>query len=332
MNNNNNNDHDPIGDLLRRLTGTPEPTAKEREQAERALTAAIDAEHRLPVTGRRKWGRQPIIWVTVLAVVLTFGSLILPDRASATLGEIAVAAERTEPFNIPAQSFAYTRSETQELSIMPADAFGRVVAPAERVAYLVPQTREAWISNQGVLQLRVTTGQPIFFSKEAETAYYGAGLDRLDQVGETITESFTGVGLLAQTWPTTPVELAQTIRDRFPPDRGLPDEVEILDISLDLLRETAAPPELRAAVLRVIADLNLELLERLPDGPATFAIDYHSPLPTRDMFTINSTGQLLAESSTLTNGNPDLALPPGTATFQARYQPVEIVTGLGVSE
>ncbi len=330
--NNNNNDHDPLGALLRRLTGTPQPTVEERDQAERALTAAIDAEYRPPVRSRWQWGLRPIVGVAVLAVVLTVGSLILPDRASATLGEIAVAAEKTEPFNIPAQSFAYTRSETQVLSIMPADAFGQIAPPAERVAYLVPQTREAWISNQGVVQLRVTTGQPIFFSNEAETAYYAAGLDRIDQVGETVIERFTEVSFLDQTWPTVPAELAQTIRDRFPPDRGLPDVVEILDIALDLLRETAAPPELRAAVLRVIADLNLELLERLPNGNATFAIDYHSPLPTRDTFTINATGQLLAESSTLTSGNPDLALPVGTTTFQARYEPVEIATRLGTSE
>lgn len=318
------NEQDPIEALLRRVVGSPTPTEGERARAKAALNVAIVDEQRRGTYSRRRLA-QPALVAAIVTIVVFAGLLIRSDPAAAALGAIAAAAEKTDPLLVPAQSFAYTRSETTVLVVLPSDAFDQLSVLGDQVAYLLPQTRESWVAPEGVVQLKVFTGTPIFFDAEAESAYYGAGLDRLDLVGETVTETFTGVsGILDQTWPTDSGELADTIRSRLPPVRGLPVEVEMLDIALDLLRETTASPQLRAAALRVIAHLDLDLVEQLPDGSATFAIEYNSPLPIRDTFTVDRNGQLLAETSTFTEGDPSLGIPSGTVTYQAQYGATEI--------
>ena len=52
------------------------------------------------------------------------------------------------------------------------------------------------------------------------------------------------------------------------------DDIAVLDECLDLLREPLLPPELRSAVLQVIAGLDLELVEEGADGGGTFSVDY----------------------------------------------------------
>lgn len=262
---------DPVIRALRDAAGDPRPSAAERQRAEGALQRALAGA---PSRRTRRWsGRKSWRFVVAIAAssVVALGLAVQqlrPTAASAALSEIAAAAERVDPLDIPAQAFAYTLSETTVLAVQPPDAFGEVVVPATGIAYLLPQTRESWIGTDRVVQLRITTGQPTFFTPESEAAYYSAGLDRSDKVAQTVTSTVSGTPSLLESrlWPTNPDQLLETFRSLVPPDRGLPDTVEIFDLALDLLRETGAPPELRAAVVRVLSTLDLEILERRPDG------------------------------------------------------------------
>lgn len=326
------NASDPVVRALQRLAADPHPTAEDRQRAEEALKQAIaqaaTRETRMwPV--QRSWRLGFAVTIFVVAVGLGI-QLLRPNTASAALSEIAAAAELVDPLAIPAQSFAYTRSDTVVLVVQPPDAFGAAEIPGSGVAYLLPQTRESWFGSSDVVQLRLTTYRPTFFAPETEAAYYAAGLDRADGVGETVTSTVSGAPSLldSRTWPTDPDQLLEVLRSLFPPDRGLPDTVEILDLALDLLRETGADPELRAAVLRVLSNLDMELLERRPDGAATFAITYESALLTRDGFTLDLSGNLLEETTTLIEADPNLSIPSGTVIWNALYEPTSIVEGL----
>lgn len=326
------NAFDPVVRALRRLAGQPQPTAADRRQAEEALQQAIDQEaskERRLRPPRRSWSIGFAIAAVVVIVGLTV-QLLRPTAASAALSEIASAAERVDPLVIPAQSFAYTRSETTLLAVQPSDAFGDVKVPAQGVAYLLPQTREAWIGADGTVQLRLITHPPTFFIPDTEAAYYTAGLDLTDRVGETVTTTVSGASSLlkSRTWPIDPNQLLQVLRSLFPSDRGLPEAVEILDLALDLLRETGAAPELRAALLRVLSTLDLELVERRSDGAVQFAVTYEAPLLTRDTFTLDPSGYLLEENTTLIEGDPNLSIPSGTVIWNALYEPTSIVESL----
>lgn len=327
----NDDQGDPIEDLLRRAAKDPSPTERERAHAAAVLDQAISNERFRASRTRGRFLRLGLVMSSIAAMIVV-GFLLSSDPAAAAFGELAMAAEQTDPLLIPAQSFAYTRAETRVLVVLPEEAFGDVAVSSDEVAYILPQIRESWLSSDGVQQLHTQTAAPIFFDPISEAAYYQAGIHQLDRVGEAVRETFTGVTTaLDQEWPTTPANLLEAIRSRFPPDRGLPEYVEILDISLDLLRESTATPQLRSAVLEVLADLDFELVEDHANGSATFAVDYEGPLPTKATFTLDSTGQLLAETTTLTHGDPALNIQPGTTTFQARYSAVKIVDEIGAS-
>jgi len=327
------NASDPLLRALRDLAGDPQPTAADRQRGEEALLQAIARER---VNPKRRWSLRKswslsVVVAAALVVVLGLTFLLpTPTAASAALSEIAAAAERVDPLVIPPQAFAYTRSKTTVLVVQPSDAFGDLTVPVEGIAYLLPQTREVWIGIGGVVQMRITTGPPSFFTPEAEAAYYSSGLDQIDQVGETVTGAVRGALSLfeSRVWPTNPDQLKSALRSLVPPDRGLGETVEILDLALDLLRETGATPELRAAVIHVLADLDLQLLERRPDGSITLASTYESPLLTRDTFTLNPNGTLLEESSALLEGNPNLSIPSGTLVFHANYKATSFVENL----
>lgn len=96
-------------------------------------------------------------------------------------------------------------------------------------------------------------------------------------------------------------------------------DLKVLETCLEMLRETLIPPELRTAVLRVIAGLDLELVEESPDGAGTFSVSFETPQPTRLTFTLAATGHLQSEESVLIDGDAELGVPPGTAETTAVY-------------
>jgi hypothetical protein len=328
-------DDNQFDGTLRGLAGDPEPTPADRSRSRRALNAAIaDARHRSGTKPARGWkdmlvpGLVGTVAVFLLFVALVVWQLGQPTGAEAAFGEIAQATELVDPLTIPAQHYAYSRSEQIVEVVEPVDAFDSV--RDHPMAYLLPETREMWVGEDGIVQLRITARTPQFFSAQDEAYYYTAGFGDRDNIGEPVTETFTGTTSIVdeRQWPTDPDELKATIVSLLPESYGRPLGVEILDSALDLIREPAAPPSLRAAAIRVIAGLDLTLTKRTGDGGGTFAVTYDGPQRITMTITIDGEGQLLNESTNLPDGDPTLGIPAGTVVSQANYNPTQIVDTL----
>jgi hypothetical protein len=255
-------------------------------------------------------------------------ALFRPTPAEAALAEVAEAARAATPIDIPEGSFIYTRSERVDLAIRPGVEFG---LDDEFVAYLLPSTREVWRQPESeFIQIDNTNHTPTFFNPDAEAAYYRLGLDTTDHLNEVQAEQLTGVTdpILDVDWPTEPDALYEALRDyaaQGGDDR--PEAVQVFDLATDLLREADRTPDLRAAVVDVLARLPVDLVERTGSA-ITISITYTTPTPTRDTITLNSDGQLLAETSTLLAGDPELSIPADTTILQADYQKTAITDEL----
>ncbi|MFQ5522111.1 MAG: hypothetical protein ACE5F5_00840 [Acidimicrobiia bacterium] len=327
-------DH-PVDDALRLVAGFPEPTAEDRRLAEERLVEAIAAEQarsgrrlRLRVASRRVVG-WAAAFVAILVGVLLLIEAVNPTATEAAMEEIAVVAEATDPLVIPDQQFLYTRSEISAISVIPREALKGVRFDGEFLVYLLPTIRETWIGSEGTVQIRTTNQPPSFFANSDETAYYAAGIDRQDSIGETTTLVTSSEPALAQ-WPTDDPALDRAIRQAARPDRGLPDHVEYLDVALDILREVFTPPDLRATTLRLIGQLSdLNLVETTNDGAATFDIEYtNQNIPTRLTFTISGQGYLLFEEIRILKDDPRFGIPANTSVSTAEYSTPRIIPSL----
>ena len=309
-------DHNDIARLLREITGDPSATPAERARAEAELRARIEATRRPPVS--RRWGR----WVAAagavaaLVVILVVVPALRPSPVQAGLTELASAVELLEEGALPPGSYAYTRSEQTVLATLPGSDFE---LDTEHVAYLLPATREVWRDNQGTIQLRTTTHPPVFFSPATEQAYYQAGLDQFDQINEAVTLTAVGGSEFdPDAWSTDPDQLHRQILNHIQQGGSdLPDQVRVFNHAAQLIAETGAPPDLRAAVLRVLAKLDLELLERTTDQIQLAVSSQNS----RWTMTLDPAGNLLETTETVLQPIPDLGIPAGTVVYQAVYQP-----------
>ena len=313
---------DPVDDLIRRVVGDPEPAPRDRARAEARLAAAMREER--PHT-RRRWiavaGAAVVVFIVGLLVVSGVGS---GSRVSAAIEEIAEAIEEVSPLSVGDTEFVYTKSETRALGVVPRDALGDVSYEEEYLVYLLPKTRETWRGTDGGLQVRETVGEPVFFSENAETVYYRAGLDEIDRVGETATETFIDSDI--EDWPTDPDALDAAIRDVMVTNRGLPEDVEYLDVAVDILRVPLQPPEVRQTVVRLIGELDgLQLVESTTEA-VTLSVEYvHREVRTRLTFTITNDGYLSFEQGTNLTADQEYGIPGGTVTWQAEYsQPIVV--------
>lgn len=329
---NDRNLSDSVVRALRAVTTEMVATEADRQKAEIALSLAIARETE-PSTGKAPTGKRwAMIGAIAGAILITVIGMQLarPTPASAALSEIAYAASLVDPLTVPTQSFAYTRSVHTALSVKPLVAPGESDESAQLIASLNPLIREAWMGSGGFVQLREEYGRPVFFAPEDEAAYYELGLDQVDFVGATVTRTLSGVisTLDSQDWATEPGQLMDQIRSLLRPEQPLPEKVAILEVALQLIRESGPSPELRAAVIRMLLDLDLELVERTPSGHATFTVDYVHSIAIRDTFTLDGDGNLIAETTTWLEADEDLSIPAGTVVDEAMYEPTIIVENL----
>lgn len=309
--------------LLRQLTGDPSPTLAERAAAEKQLRALINTAADRPP--RRVWWQswQPVtaaVVAAVLLVVLVVVPSLRPSPAQAGLTELASAVELLDSDVLPPGSYAYTRSEQRSLSILPGSDFGLDV---EFVAYLLPSTREIWRDNQGTVQLRTTNHPPTFFTPETEAAYYQAGLDEFDQLNQPIT--LTAIGVTSDfdqiAGSTDPEQLHQQMLNHIHQGGSdLPEHIQVFILARQLLTETGASPPFRAAILRVLATLDLELVQQTSDR-LQIAVTHQD---IRYAVTLDQAGSLISLSNTQLQPIPELGIPAKTTTRQATYQPTTI--------
>ena len=313
----------PLDILLRTLAGNPSPTTADTTLARNALAQAI-ANESSNQRRLRKWAVPALAASLSLIVALVAIQAVKPSPASATLFEIAQAAELADPMTIPPQSYAYTKSEVMVLGTVPAEAFTTRTSP---MAYLLPQTREIWVGNENTVQIRTTIHEPVFFAPQDKADYYEAQLDEVDQVGQTTLQTVTDAAsiLNERDWPTDPDALKAAIEETVQPDSIVPTDVDVAQIALSLISESPASPDLRAAALRVLAGLDDLHLVQGSDGTVTFSITYSTPNAASLTFVLDRTGQLLARRSVDIDGDASLGIPPNTVVESIDYERTTIV-------
>ncbi len=306
----------PVDDLLRALAGTPEPSEADREYAYLRLAETIDrsSRSRPPLGGRWK----PVWAAAVLAVlvaVFVVSETGRPSPAEATMEEIARVAEMTDPLVVPDGEFVYTQSEIRAPNVIPREDLVGVAYSADNLVYLAVSTRGTWYGRKGTVQIRTTNHDPVFFSDGDEQAYYAAGLDVGDQIGETITT--TVVEPAPEDWPTDPGPLDQAIRDTMATDRGLPDTVEYLDVALDIVGGSFSSPELRAATLRLIGRLDGLTLDAASNGTTTFSLRYiDRNVAVHQVFTIDASGYLRSKQLVNISSDDQYGIPADTVILR----------------
>lgn len=319
----------PVDDALRRLARDAEPNDDDRRLAESRLQAATASE----TQRRTKRLRFATVGWALGALIGAIGLLLLlqairPTPTRAAMEEIAAVVEVSDPLTIPPQQYAYTKSETTTLRVVPKEGLGDIEYNRDLLVYLLPAQRETWVGSDNVVRLRTTAGEPVFFRPEDETAYYAADLDAADMVGETVTETVS-VGPDPQQWPEGRDQLDQAIRAAASSGER-PEAVEYVDAALDVIREALVSPEARANTLRLVAEQPGVTLEQVSEeGSKTFAIEYSDTgIATRLSFTIHPQGHLLAETETLLDAHPQLGIPARTTVSRLSYSEPVIVPSL----
>jgi hypothetical protein len=312
---------DPFA-ALRRLAGDPQPSADVEQRALCRLQEAIAVE---TTPTRRRW------WMVAAAVtvgVVAVGVVLFAGRApvAATLDQIARAARQATPLEVPSGAFIHQRTESVDLVVRPGSDLS---VDDDTVAYLLPTVRESWRQPKTRFLLTVTTaGEPVFFDDATEGAYLASGGRSLDQVGATIVERFTDVDdPIADTpWPLDSDELRTAMEQALAQGADTRDlDIQLFDLAVDILR-TAIDPQLRAAIIEVLAGLDLDSVEPHPDGTVTLTIVDHTTPATRLSATITGDGTLAAE--TVTSLQDAFGIPANTPITTATHQPPRIVQAL----
>lgn len=312
-----------ILDWLRDHTQLLEPTSGEIERAQHRLEAVIEAEK---AARRREQTRKRLPWMAAAAALTVAVAVMVPflarNPAEAALIEIAQAAREAAAVDVPQGSFIYAESTGFNLVGREAEEFG---LESGSVSYLLPRTRRVWKSPKDeFVMLEVSYERPTFFNPQAETAYYRMGLDQNDQVGQTVRQQFAGVidPVDEIKWPSNRDHLLAAMRSYLGAET--PTKAELANLAINLLRERNPSPQLRAAILEVLADLPVDLVQE--DGEAiTIGV---TDTGRNQTFTLSRTGQLQAETTVLINGDPQSEIAPGTVTTRIEYQPIEIVDNL----
>ncbi|MGH2656906.1 MAG: CU044_5270 family protein [Actinomycetota bacterium] len=274
----------------------------------------------------------------VLALALVIGSTVLPGVRGGASAEAAQVLRRAadvagaRPPVAAEGRYRYTRSESAYLWTSVEDGTS--------VSALVPEVRERWVASDGSGRIRSETGDPIFLGPR-DRARYETCCIRERWGGRTSDKTFGPGGLFYQDvsgLSTDPAELYGQIERRAAKplgaaddetgvtDEGVPGAVEMFVMVGDLLRETVAPPALRAALYEVAARIpGVELVGGVADpaGRRGVAVaiesDYSGALIREELVFDPNTSELLAERQVLLERVPWLDAEPGAVIGWAAY-------------
>ncbi len=257
---------------------TPGPDPIRRAQARALLLRRAEAPVGHTTIGWRaaSWrlSRPRLAGVLLAGGVAAFLALtVVPfgagtgDAAAATLDRISVVARGAADGQPAAGTFRHTVSDGVSAVGTSLDAAGtRVVWSA------VPFQREVWIGAEGSGRLIEHRGPTGWFSPADEAAWVVAGSPAVEYASEVDIRfeprspgASPGVpeldpGSLAaadvEALPTDVDALEALIRERAAANGGGATPVEMFTIIGDLLGETVAPPDLRAALYQVLSGVD----------------------------------------------------------------------------
>ena len=323
-----------VDTLLRDLAGDPSPSSNDVLAGRRRLASAIAAEVR-PQARRRSlahaWWRRSVVAASAVALVVAVvavAGLLRPQPVTA-LGELAHVAERVEPVALSGGEYFYTRSVESQLIIVTGSEIG--LDDRAYAAYLLPLVRDRWVDGDGDIYEEVTVGAPQFFDDAVEAAYAMSGLAGQDGVGSTEVSEFTPevTVLGVRNWPTNPDALRNAMA-AYASNQGreISDDAALVELAGNLLRATGATPELRAAVIGVLDDLDVDVTTRSAGSGVVVALDYQDELRARLILEFDDDANLVRDRLVWLEDAPLYGVPAGTAFFDARLSPSRVVESL----
>ncbi|GBE21814.1 MAG TPA: hypothetical protein ENH00_01135 [Actinobacteria bacterium] len=311
----------PIDRLLRTTLVERAPTEGEIERIDTRYREGIRANARTRT--HTVWSRLVIVAAVVVALVAA--AVVIqatrPATVSASLQEIAYAASVVDVSTLGSGDYYYTESTSTDLVV------GSVPGSEEHIAYLIPESRRVWVSRTGTFVIEATLHAPVFFDDDSRALYYRNGMDVGDRIGlTTVTAQSSTHTALKQDWPTDPDALARAIRAK----PSVQTDTDVVNFALNLIRESPASPQLRAATVLVLANLHLRVVDRTETN-TTF-----ETIPTGQddsiiRFELRNDGQLLRIQTRTVDGFPSLGIPAGFAISDANYGPTALVEEVATS-
>jgi hypothetical protein len=298
-----------------------------------ALASAREAYRRAAISDPRK-ARSPrrrkpwmvpagvaaaIILALVVPAITPLGGPGAPDPAVAGL----LKRFSTIAANLPAEpaprAGQYIYSET-----MMTESFVFISGSGTRFVYTAPLTSKRWLGTDGSGRIVETWGEPTFASQGDRAAYEGyvssggARSDKQTFDWGTTTDERYAAGELGwrdtSSLPTDPTALGRLIEDRQIVD-GPDGDWESFVLAADLLRDSYARPELRAALFTYMATLpGIELVGRTTDAtgrPGIALASTHDGERYEVVFDHRTAKVLEERSVALTNDNGDRVLQNG---------------------
>lgn len=322
---------DRFREILRGLTVPSEPTDEQKAKARAALHQAYRSEEarRRP---RRRW-RPSIGWAAaaVAAAVAAVVVITVPGSTpavDANLAEIARVARTLTAEELPAGAYVYVRSESTVLVATSFEEDG----PA--AFYLLPTTVDEWVRGTAHEQL-VTVGSPTFFNPAHEEEYYASGQAAADRVGETYVERLGDAANIEDIsrWSAD----VDVLRDQLDAELslgggdGLADQVRSFEAIVQLMGpDLNAPPELRAALIEVLATLDITT-EMVGDSVrVTLQSDEVGRGLVRRELDIDTEGFMVRTAVTVVEPSSEFPVPAGTVISLESFSRPSIVDGPGV--
>jgi hypothetical protein len=315
-------------DVLRRFqANVPEPDEAtvrrvRAELMERMIGSDRSARGFVPLRGhRRRWAVATAAGVVAAALVFLLPVLVPgePRGAQAEAAEVlnraaAVAARQAAPAVPPPGTYRYTRSEGAYLGVW---------GDAPMFSVLLPRTREFWQGTDGTGRLRTRFGEAVFLGERDRARWEAAGRPDLG-ANQTSDHRFDGSPRNrlhhqdVNSLPTDPGKLFGVLQARAEVgDPSNPVDFRMLEEVAEILRETVAPPELRAAAYRVAGRIpGIELVGEVTDpvgrrGVAVAITADYNGLRRLELVFDPETSMLQAEREILLERIPELdAAPP----------------------
>lgn len=317
---------------------------RSREILQRAISTPLHRTKRSAHQRRLPRLVLPAVAVIAAVVIAVLFAPVPGTRQGATpaaaqaLNAAAGVAQKQPETPMPAHGYRYTKSEAADRVYVDAcslpSSSGETPLPCPRkppddwaFSVLGHQTREIWIAPDGSGRLLEKSDEPRFLGPKDKAEWEAAGRPPLGGPGRS-DESFGPGGLSYidfSEYSTDPDELYDQIRNKVE-GYGPSTDAEMLVLVADLLRETVAPPDLRAGLFRVTARIpGVELVGEVTDpaGRRGIAVARTSDdagfLERIELIFDPDTSELLAEREVLLERVDWIDAEPGTVIGYAVY-------------